>query len=485
MDSDNILSGVVSTLFGDVGRLAVFALFVPVLVRVVGQDGYGIYALVMAVFAPTRVIVNAGLFEATKTYLSRTDTREASTVASTSLAVHTVMAGVGVGGLLSLAASGLLDPTLQASIAVVTVALAGEQLFKFGRAVFHAHQAESLVEPLILVRSVILAAVGVGLARTSLGVTGVFVGFAAGFSFAGVVAGWQVVRRTEIDLSVRSISLAWSGRLLRFGGPSMLLLLMTIGLYKTDILLMGYFRTSQETGHYRAALQIAEFVWTVSIATKFVMIQSTANLWADGNIKAVSKLTARVVRYVIVLTLLILVGIAVLADEFVGLYFGRGFDAAVTPLRVLLPGVLGFAVARVVWPVLQAGGHLRPLLVATGGAFGANVALNLFFIPRFGVVGAAVATTVSYLLMGVGHVAVARSVEIYALSDLPVAATLGATAVTGAVLFVLDRILGAIASLLVLPPAGAVIFLIFALATGVVRRDEALKLYARIEGLLR
>jgi len=53
-------------------------------------------------------------------------------------------------------------------------------------------------------------------------------------------------------------------------------------------------------------------------------------------------IASRATKYTLVTTTLIIVGLATLADDFIPLYFGADFAVAVTPMILLLPGVLGF-----------------------------------------------------------------------------------------------------------------------------------------------
>jgi len=437
-DDGAILRGYLSVFTGDLGRLLVFAAFIPLLVRTVGEAGFGRYALVMAAFAPSRKILNMGLFEATKTYVSREDGAERERVVATSFALHAGTLVVGIPALAAIFTVATEGP-LRRALYLMLGAVVGEQLYYFGRGVLHAYKREAIVEPLIPVRSVILAVVGLTLAAEGYGVPGVFAGFATGFLLTGLVSTALALREAGVVPSPRRLALAAYGRpLLRFGVQTMALVLMLTSMFKVDVLLVGYFESDAATGHYRAALQVSEFMWVVSIAMEQVMIQSTARLWEDGALGELTALLSRLLRYVVVVTVLLVAGVFVLSEQFLTLYFGPAYEASVLPLRVLLPGVLGFAMARVIWPVLQAGGHLRTLLFATGTAVVLNVVLNLALIPTVGIVGAAIGTSVAYGSMAVTHVAAARTVDLRPLDGLPVVRTAVLGLATIGLLWVLE-----------------------------------------------
>jgi len=475
-DDRAILRGYLSVFTGDLGRLLVFAAFIPLLVRTVGEAGFGTYALVMATFLPSRKVLNLGLFEATKTYTSRTEGPERDQVVVTSLALHlgSLLVGIPVlAGIVMLLAEG----TLADALYLMLTAVVGEQLYFYGRGVLHAYKRETLVEPLIPIRSIILAAVGLSLAAAGYGVPGVFAGYATGFLLTGAVSAALALRVSGVVPSPRRLAIGAYGRpLVRFGVQSMALVLLVTSMYKIDILLVSYFLDATRTGHYRAALQVSEFMWVVSVSMEMVMIQSTAALWKRGAIGEITAITSRFLRYVVVVTVLLVAGVFVLSEQFLTIYFGAPYEASVLPLRILLPGVLGFAVARVVWPVLQAGGHLRTLLLATGTAVLCNVLLNLVLIPRFGVVGAAVGTSTAYGSMAVTHVLAARTVGLTPLSGLPAGRVVLLGALTTGLLVALEPLGPWYVDLGLLPVVGLAAYAAGSQLLGVLTIGEAREL---------
>jgi O-antigen/teichoic acid export membrane protein len=472
-DDRAILRGYLSVFMGDLGRLLVFAAFIPLLVRTVGEAGFGTYALVMATFLPSRKVLNLGLFEATKTYTARNDGDERDRVVVTSLVLHlgSLLVGIPVlAGVVTLFAEGSLADALYLMLAAVV----GEQLYFYGRGVLHAYKREALVEPLIPIRSILLAAVGLGLAAAGYGVPGVFAGYATGFLLTGIVSTALALRVSGAVPSPRRLAIGAYGRpLVRFGVQSMALVLLLTSMYKIDILLVSYFLDATRTGHYRAALQVSEFMWVVSVSMEMVMIQSTAALWERGAIAEITEITSRFLRYVVVVTVLLMAGVFVLGEQFLTVYFGDPYEASVQPLRILLPGVLGFAVARVVWPVLQAGGHLRKLLFATGAAVLANVVLNLVLIPRFGITGAAVGTATAYGSMAVTHILAARSAGLEPLSGIPIARIGLLGAITVGLLVALEPLGPWYVDLGLLPFIGLTVYAIGSQLLGLLTMGEA------------
>ena len=115
--------------------------------------------------------------------------------------------------------------------------------------------------------------------------------------------------------------------------------------------------------------------------------------------------TAAVVRPSILLMLIAALALAGAGALGIPLLFGRDYAPAVVPFLVLLPGVTAVTVSRVLARYFAAVGRQRALVVLLAAALLLNVALNYVLIPRAGIVGAALASLISYSLEAVAMTA--------------------------------------------------------------------------------
>ena len=87
-----------------------------------------------------------------------------------------------------------------------------------------------------------------------------------------------------------------------------------------------------------------------------------------------------------------------LAGPVIGLFYGDQFDSAVRPAQVLVVGMLLGGAAGVASGYLYGRGRPGLNSVAFGLGLVVTVVLDLLLIPAYGAMGAAVASTVTYLL---------------------------------------------------------------------------------------
>jgi O-antigen/teichoic acid export membrane protein len=239
------------------------------------------------------------------------------------------------------------------------------------------------------------------------------------------------------------------------------------------MLLLEPMAGSTEAGVYKAALVTAEFVWFVPLAIQRAFIHSTSDMWSQGNTEKITEIASRTTRLVLLIALLLTLGIAVLTESFILLYFGSDYTGAIAPLLILLPGAVGFAVARPIIGIGQGKGNLRILIYTTGIAAVLNFVLNLVLIPTYGMRGAAAATTTGYGAMIFCSLITARYQGFDPLDDLRLSQILLTGAVSGPVIFGLSRAIGqGFLALLVVPPTGFLVFALLAFATHAIEIEE-------------
>ncbi|MCX6557886.1 MAG: polysaccharide biosynthesis C-terminal domain-containing protein, partial [Candidatus Aminicenantes bacterium] len=78
------------------------------------------------------------------------------------------------------------------------------------------------------------------------------------------------------------------------------------------------------------------------------------------------------------------------------LLFGSAFLPAVQPFYFLLPGIVASSICKVLCSEMAGRGKPMINTVAAGVSLAVNIPLNIFFIPKLGIAGSALASTISY-----------------------------------------------------------------------------------------
>ncbi len=400
MSAKTITKGIISVGTWSATKLVVTGLVLPIYSRLLGIDGYGQYAYYVALLLISSHPANFGMRHTLTKYIAErpNDRVWQERLAGFAASVNAVSAGI-VGGALLLSLLTTAGFSLQASMLAMVVVgiLWSEQVSLYASGILYGlHREEEATLPASL-GVVIGGVIGVGLAATGYGVPGAL----GGMLFSGALVAAVTLRRARRaihDAPDTGNDEAIPRRaLLHFGMSTTAYAGVAMMLYSIDILLVRHFSGDQQTGLYAAAVQWSEFVWFVPIAIEGVMVQSTAQLWARGQIEEITRLVSRLMRYVAVTTAFLLIFVLVFAEHIVTVYFGPEFRGATLPLQLLVPGAFAFSLARVIRPVIQAHGWVVTLLKVVFAATVVNILLNVAFVPRWGAAGAASATSLSFI----------------------------------------------------------------------------------------
>jgi O-antigen/teichoic acid export membrane protein len=181
-------------------------------------------------------------------------------------------------------------------------------------------------------------------------------------------------------------------RMMRYGLQSHAQIIASHFHFKADLYLVAYYLDPAQVAFYSIAARLAENLMHLPQTLGMVMFPRLA-----GSDEArAHAITAMACRQTIAITasagaLLILLGRFVIVT-----WYGADYAPAAAPL----PYVAGGIVMMSMYVLLSRNftSHNRQIvnIFAAYLALGGNIALNLMLIPRFGIVGAAVATLISY-----------------------------------------------------------------------------------------
>jgi O-antigen/teichoic acid export membrane protein len=174
--------------------------------------------------------------------------------------------------------------------------------------------------------------------------------------------------------------------------------LMSIGGFaalEIDTIMLKQLRTAYDTGIYSAAKNIVMFLPHLSLAFSMGIVPGLA-VFDERTALAKRRLYYQVLFGIAGLYVLIGLGIAVFAMFGLGLFFQPVYQAASTPLMVLIPFVILSGMSTYSGNLLDYRGLAWLRSVNFGATIIINVLLNWWWIPKFGAAGAAAASSVAF-----------------------------------------------------------------------------------------
>ncbi|OYR67226.1 flippase [Halorubrum ezzemoulense] len=470
-------------LSGSVFRLVVGVLFTPILVRILSQENYGIYAHLMAVIGVLLTLGPLGLFDSVRKHVAEfhEDTEREFTIFVAAIMLSVCYAIAVSIGLLSVnKISYIVSPEF---FPLLVLILFSHNIFQVLRGMYYGRRREQIAEIFLSSRKAIYAGAALTFATLGFGVYGVIASYTAALIVVTVAIFVFLVPSLDRGYSAFSpLPTADLNIVGRYGLTQAVGGVSAMLLYKTDILLVEYFGTSTETALYQAALLPAEYIWFVPSAIQMALLQNASYHWSEGNIEQLNSNLHKGLKYAIAALILFGVGLYVLSNEFVLFYYGYEYRESSYPLQILLIGTFFFGISRVFFPVLQATGWIKYTELATVITLLINVALNLLLIPDFGITGAAIATSLSYAFLFFAGILLFIQSEFTLLSWQELLRLGMLLVVFGSSFYMLTRLFNPspITTLAIFPAVGLFLFITFAFILGVFREAEVAELVEAI-----
>lgn len=249
-----------------------------------------------------------------------------------------------------------------------------------------------------------------------------------------------------------------------YGVPVAASLILALVLATTDRFLLAAFLDAEAVGVYHAGYSLANrtldvvFVW-LGAAGAPALVAALER----GGLAALVPSAREQASLMLALTLPAAVGLALVAEPLAGLMVGAELAAGaaqVTPW-IAASGLLAGLTTYYFHQAFTLGQRTPLLLAAMAIPAGANLALNLILIPRFGLTGALAATVASYGLGLVASIALGRRALALPIPWRASAELAAATGLMAAVVAALPD-LGGLAELALKSGVGGVVFILTA-----------------------
>ena len=163
--------------------------------------------------------------------------------------------------------------------------------------------------------------------------------------------------------------------------------------YRLDVFVVGFFLGAAAVGRYTLAVSLGQLLWLMSNSVASVLLPKVA---AATDVADSVRHTTRVTRLSFCATAICAVALALLASQAIPILYGEAFRPSTSALFWLLPGIVVFSVANVLAAYIAGIGKPKLNFWVSSISLVVTVALDLALIPKLNIVGASIASTVSY-----------------------------------------------------------------------------------------
>jgi O-antigen/teichoic acid export membrane protein len=382
-----------------------------------GRADVGRYAQALALLAVLETLSLSGVFAGLRRFVAvRVADRDQAALRGTVrlglglCTISSVMLGAG----LYLAAPWLAEAVfrdLQLATPVRFVALA-LPFATYANAALAATQGFRTMRPSAFIGLIYEPLLRLGLTALLLplvGLTGAMVALLAGYVIAAVLAALALRRL----LGPRRGRPVYNPReLLSFSTVNWFSTLASTGLLWVDTLLLGILLSSDDVGLYNVATRLITMATFVMPAVNSAFAPRIADLHHRDRTDSLRRVYAVAASWNVRLTVPVFAVLLAFPAELLTL-FGKEFATAATVTVVLAIGKFIVAATGPCGLMLDMSGRPGWSMANNIAGLVANVLLNLWWIPEYGIVGSAAAWTLSLVLVNLG-----RIVEVWRLMDM-------------------------------------------------------------------
>lgn len=166
----------------------------------------------------------------------------------------------------------------------------------------------------------------------------------------------------------------------------------------TDTIMLGYFKQASDVGIYNAALPTAQLIYIIPYVFMLIFLPVLSELYAKEKKEVLNSVYSRVTKWIFFLNFILFSFFLLFSKIILTFLFGSEYTTGSSSLIILSFGFyIGYLLlpTETVFMILK---KTRLIFIITLAVTLTNVILNFSLIPKFGIIGAAMATAISHIL---------------------------------------------------------------------------------------
>jgi O-antigen/teichoic acid export membrane protein len=377
--------------FGTYGLAAVAGIVVA---RALGASDRGVYSLVTTIALMFAAFTDLGISHA-GIYFAGQRRYTMQTVASNNLVWVLMIGAAWVIVCLSLAVTqpAFLPDELGAAHLLV-IALGGVfiQLDAVCKSVVVSsgsvlgYNAVEFLEPFL--RALLIVS---GVVLFGFGIVGVLSAWLAGVAITALFAALLMSRWVTLLPRLHLVALRSQ---LAFGIKGSIGFILQAANHRLDVLLVAAFAGTAALGHYAVAFGMAELLWQVPFALGVIFFPKVSAMDPETN----AEIAATTCRRALFIVGLGVVALLLIGRPLIGFLYGEEFLPGVTAFYILAPSALFYTIHRVLSSALAGRGMPEASLYGGLISIPVTIGLGVLLIPRMGIEGAALVSSIAYAL---------------------------------------------------------------------------------------
>jgi O-antigen/teichoic acid export membrane protein len=163
---------------------------------------------------------------------------------------------------------------------------------------------------------------------------------------------------------------------------------------RVDYWIIGLFNSKEQLGYYALAVRLSQLIWILPTLLAALILPKV------GKIDFKNQDLERLIR--LVFSFNVFGGLILAFSSFylIPLIFGKEFTKSILPFCLILPGIVLLSLQIILSAYFSGKGEIKTNLVTSIVLLIVIILLDLLLIPRFGIIGASIASSFAYSISG-------------------------------------------------------------------------------------
>ena len=166
-----------------------------------------------------------------------------------------------------------------------------------------------------------------------------------------------------------------------------------------DRYVIGYFLGASSVGIYSASYTLGNLISFLYAPIALVLFPAITNLYENNNIHEVKMHLKYTLKFFLMIAIPSLFGLTILSKSLLGILTTSEFMGAYTVVPIVALGALLFSMSILFSDILMLFKKTRIISLAFGSSALINLVMNIFLVPLIGILGAAIATLVTFAIL--------------------------------------------------------------------------------------
>ncbi len=166
----------------------------------------------------------------------------------------------------------------------------------------------------------------------------------------------------------------------------------------TDTLILGYFRPAAEVGIYNATLPTAHLMYLVPYAFMMLFLPVLAELYSKGEKEILNSIYSRITKWIFFINFMLVSFFFLFSKIILTKFFGQEYSSGSLPLIILSFGLFIGYLVESTQRMFMIQKKTRLIFLLTVFIIISSISLNVLLVPLYGMLGAAIATSITQIL---------------------------------------------------------------------------------------